>query len=88
MIFVFVSLILPPQSGMYISVNHIFTASLTLRSKNITFFIFPVRDISPINIVFLERAFQSFDEIILAATARSNHGSEKESHLEIFAYTS
>jgi hypothetical protein len=81
-------LILPAQSGIYISVNHILIASFTLLSKNITFFIFPVRDISPINIVFLESAFQSFDEIILAATARSRPGSEKESPLEIFAYTS
>jgi hypothetical protein len=47
-----------------------------------------VSDISQINIVFLERAFQSFDDIILAATAKSNHGSENESPLDIFAYTS
>jgi hypothetical protein len=76
------------QSGIYISVNHILTASFTLRSKNITFLTFQVRDISPIKIVFLESAFHSFEEIILAAIARSSHGSENDNHLDIFAYTS
>jgi len=63
-------------------------ASLTRFSKNITFFTFPVRDISPINIVFLLSAFPSLDEIILAAIAKSRPGSENESPREIFAYTS
>jgi len=57
-------------------------ASLTRFSKNITFFTFPVRDISPINTVFLDSGFESLDDIILAAIAKSSPGSENDKPLE------
>jgi len=44
-----------------------------------------VRDISQINIYFLERVFPSLLEMMLAAIARSSPGSERESPREILA---
>ena len=75
-------------SGITIVLNHIFSASFILFSKNITFFIFPVRDISQINIIPLEICFPSLLDMIDAARERSIHGSAILSPLDIFEYTS
>jgi len=53
-----------------------------------TFFTFPVSEISPIKRDFLESFLLFFDEMILAASAKSIPGSQTLSPRDIFAYTS
>ena len=75
-------------SGIYIVLNPIFSASLIRFSRNITFFIFPVRDISPINISDFFTALFHLLDIIEAAIARSIPGSSKLSQRAMLQYTS
>jgi hypothetical protein len=61
--------------GTTIVLNHIFSASLILLSKCIIFLIFPVSDISQINIVSFGMTLFNFELIIAALKLRSIPGS-------------
>lgn len=72
-----------PVSGIKRVSKPIFAASLIRFSRNITFFTFPVRDISHIKATDLPSFFELFDDIILAARARSRPGSAIDIPLEM-----